>query len=229
MTAKTKAICSSGLAFLGLVILAFFFWPTSPKSAALSVREHLLAVLGAEIAKVRPQAKVLLLSNPFAEKAGTFNEKTQFERAGIRGLRKGLGKGSTVTVVFPEVRPEYLSNPGSIPIPPDSKTPLSFLIQPASIDRLAEANPECTVIVSLIGLPVGVNELKLWSEIDSRSFALLMPDLRVVGTPNDTLAAFHRGKLLAAVYENPATGEPLIVNQTNIARILAESPRTLGY
>jgi hypothetical protein len=213
---------------LALLAIVFFLRPASPKSSALSARERLLQALGAEIAKVRPHAKVLLLSNPFAQKAGAFNEKNQFERAGIRGLEKGLGKGSSVTVVFPEIRPEYLTNPESISIPPDSKTPLSFLVQPASIERLAEAHPDCNVIVSLIGLPIGVHELTLWSQKDPRSFALLMPDLRVIGPQNETLAAFQRGKLLAAVYQD-TSGAPFIVTQTNIARVLAEHPGMLGY
>jgi hypothetical protein len=229
VSARRNTIIACALLLLVVLAIVFLFRSSSPKSAALSAREHLLQTLGAEIAKLRPQARVLLLSNPFAEKAGAFNEKTQFERAGIRGLRKGLGKGSSVTVVFPEIRPEYLTNPESISIPSDSRTPLSFVIQPASIDRLADAHPECNVIVSLIGLPVGVQELNIWSEKDPRAFALLMPDLRVVGPPNETLAAFQRGKLLAAVFEDPASAQPLIVTRTNIATILAERPRTLSY
>lgn len=216
-------------ALLAALVIGFFLRPSTPKSAALSGREHLMEVLGAEIARLRPGAKVLVLSNPFAEKAGAFNEKSQFERAGIRGLQKGLGKKTEVTVVFPEIRPDHLTHPESVVIPPDSRTPLSFLIQPGAIDRLAEAHPDCNVIVSLIGLPVGVSELKIWSEKDSRAFALLMPDLRVIGPPNEILAAFQRGKLLAAVFENPTPTDPLLVTQTNIAPLLAERPKTFGF
>ena len=216
-------------ALLAALLIGFLLRPASPKSAALSAREHLMEALGAEIGRLRPQARVLVLSNPFAEKAGAFNEKTQFERAAIRGLQKGLGKKAEVTVVFPEIRSEYLTHPESIVIPPDSKTPLSFLIQPGSIDRLAEAHPECNIIVSLIGLPVGVNELKIWSGNDSPSFALLLPDLRVIGPANEILAAFQRGKLLAAVFENPTSAEPLIVSQTNIAALLTERPKIFGF
>jgi hypothetical protein len=225
---RNTLLASAFILLLAVGAILFFLRPASPKSAALSARERLMEILGAEIAKVRPQAKVLLLSNPFAEKAGAFNEKRQFERAGIRGLERGLGKGSSVTVVFPEIRPEYLTNPESISIPPDSKTPLSFLVQPASIERLAQAHPECNVIVSLIGLPIGMHELTLWNQKDPRAFALLMPDLRVIGPPNETLAAFQRGKVLAAVYQD-ASSAPLVVTQTNIARVLAEHPGMLGY
>ena len=220
----------SGLAVLGVVVLAFFFFRSgSPKNAALAGREKLMETLGARIAKVRPKSKVLVLSNPFTRKAGTFDEKSQFERAGIRGLEEGLGDGSEVTVVFPEIRPEYFSNPESVIIPPDTRTPLSFLIQPGSVDQLAEAHPQCQVVVSLIGLPMGVERLKIWDQKDSRSFALLLPDLRLLGSPTEVVAAFQRGKLLAAVFEDTKSGDPLLVTQENILQVLKEKPQVLGY
>lgn len=188
-----------------------------------------METLGAHIARLRPKSKVLLLSNPFAQKAGHFHESSQFDRAGLRGLRKGLGTGSSVTVVVPEIRQEYIANPASVIIPPDSKTPLSFIIQPGSIDQLTDAHPECNVIVSLIGLPLGVDQLKVWAEKDPRSFALLLPDLRVLGSSQEVHAAFRRGKLLAAVFEMPSSGDPLVVTADNISDLLKENPKLLGF
>jgi hypothetical protein len=103
------------------------------------------------------------------------------------------------------------------------------LIQPASIDRLAEAHPECNVIVSLIGLPLGVDRLKVWNEKDARSFALLLPDLRVLGPPQEVLAAFRSGKLLTAVFEDPKSGDALLVTADNIVEVLKENSKLLGY
>ncbi len=188
-----------------------------------------MEMLGARIAKLRPECKVLVLSNPFTKKSGYLDEKNQYERAGLRGLRKGLGGRSPVTVVFPEIRPEFLANPQSVVIPPESRTPLSFLMQPASVDHLAEAHAECRVIVSLIGLPIGVNRLKIWNEKDPRCFALLLPDLRVLGPPDQAVAAFERGKLLAAVVEDLKSGDPVIVTRDNIVKVLEQQPRAFGY
>lgn len=188
-----------------------------------------MEMLGARIAKLRPEGKVLVLSNPFTQKSGFLDEKSQYERAGLRGLRKGLGRRSPVKVVFPEIRPEYLANPQSVLIPPDSRTPLSFLMQPASVDQLAEAHPECRVIVSLIGLPVGVGRLKIWNEKDPRCFALLLPDLRLLGPPAQAVEAFRRGKLLAAVAEDYQSGDPLIVTRDNVVEVLKRQPKALGY
>lgn len=188
-----------------------------------------MEMLGAQIAKLRPEGKVLVLSNPFTVKAGVFNERSQFERAGLRGLRKGLGRGSSVAVVFPEIRPEYLASPESVIIPPDSRTPLSFLIQPRSVDQLAAGHPECNVIVSLVGLPLGVNQLQIWDEKSPHTFALLLPDLRLLGSPAETVAAFKRGKLLTAVFEDPQSSDPLIVTRDNIVEILEQKPEILGF
>lgn len=189
-----------------------------------------MEMLGARIAKLRPECQVLVLSNPFTRDSGYLDEKCQSERAGLRGLRKGLSGRSSVTVVFPEIRPEYFANPQSVLIPPDSRTPLSFLMQATSVDQLAESHPECRVIVSLIGLPAGVDQLKIWNEGDPRCFALLSPDLRLLGPPAQAAAAFQRGKLLAAVAENGLPpGDPLIVTQDNVVQVLQRQPKALGY
>ena len=189
----------------------------------------MMEMLGARVAKLRPHCKVLVLSNPFSKAAGVFDEKSQYESAGIDGLRKGLGPGAEVTVVFPEVRPEYFTHRESIVIPPDSRTPLSFVIRPEAVDQLAGAHPECNVIVSLIGLPAGVQQLKIWSEKDPRSFALLLPDLRLLGSPAEVAAAFGREKILAAVFQDPTSGQPLLVTRENIEELLAKTPKEIGY
>ena len=229
MNAKQTIFLAAGLALVALVAVVFVAGPYSPKRAALSARQDAMEMLGARIAKLRPECKVLVLSNPFSKKSGFLNEKSQFERAGLRGLHKGLGGHSRVTVAFPEIRPEYFANPQSVPIPPESRTPLSFLILPASVDQLAEAHPECRVIVSLIGLPLGVDRLKIWNKVDPRCFALLLPDLRLLGPPAKAVEAFQCGKLLAVVAEEFASGDPLIATRDNVVEVLERHPKALGY
>jgi hypothetical protein len=199
------------------------------KKAAVAAREQIMEALGACIAKSNPKCMVLVLSNPLTQESGYLNEKNQYERAGIRGLRKGLGSHIPVTVAFPELRAEYLNDPQSIILPPDCRTPLSFVIEPSSVDRLAEAHPECGVIVSLIGLPTGVEQLKIWSEKDPRCFALLLPDMRVLGPPAKASEAFQRGKLLAAVAQDTQSGGPLLVTRDNVEAVLVSQPKALGY
>lgn len=188
-----------------------------------------MEMLGARIAKLRPGKKVLVLANPFTKNSGIFQENRQYEKAGLRGLKNGLGESGSMEIVSPEIRPDYLSNPQSVFIPPESRTPLSFLIRASSVDELAKAHPECQVIVSLIGLPAGVEKLNVWSETDHRCFALLAPDLRLLGPPANAVSAFQQGKLLAVVVENIESGGPLIVTQDNIFDVIKRQPKVLGF
>ena len=229
MNVKRNVFLALAVAAVAAAAIALLVRPSGQKGAALGGRQHGMEKLGVQIAKLRPHSKVLVLSNPFAKESGFLNEKSRYERVGLRGLAKGLGGGSTVKVVFPEIRPEYFTNPQSVIIPPDSRTPLSFLMQPDSVDRLAEEHPECHVIVSLIGLPAEVQSLKVWDEKDPRCFALLLPDLRLIGGPSDVVGAFERGKLLAAVFEDAQSGDPLIVTKDNIAQMLEQRPQILGF
>ena len=215
---------------LALVIVFFVTRDRSPKSAALTARMRAMELLGQTVAKLRPEGTVLVLSNPFSRQAGLFDEKGQFERAGLNGLRQGLGLARPVEVVFPEIRPEYLSDPQSVFMPADSRTPLSFLIRPGEVDRLAAAHPDCTVVVSLIGLPSEIERANIWREDDKRSLALLLPDLRVLGPPGKAISAFEREKILAAVADDSfQPGNPLIVIRNNVREILERQPQALGY
>jgi hypothetical protein len=224
---NTVVVCA--LTVAAAVAVGFFVRSPSPKSAALGARVDAMELLGAQIAKLCPKDNVLVFSNPFTKETGYMDEKSRYERAGLRGLRKGLGTRSSVVVVFPEIRPDYLADPQSVIIPPDSSTPLSFLVRASSVSQLADAHPECRVIVSLIGLPVGIERLRIWNEEDPRCFALLLPDLRVIGPPAEAREAFQRGKILAAVVEDLQTGDPLIVTRENVADVLTRQPKALGY
>jgi hypothetical protein len=229
VSTKRSIVLACGVAVVAIGALTLLTRPSSPKSAGLAAREQAMEALGACIAKLSPQCKVLVLSNPFAKASGYLDEKNQYERAGLRGLRKGLGGHTPVTVVIPEIRAEYFTNRQSLILPPDCRTPLSFAMQPASVDQLADAHPECRVIVSLIGLPPGVDQLRIWSDKDPRCFALLLPDLRVLGPPAKAVEAFQGGKLLAAVDQDAKSGDPLIVTRDNVEAVLERQPKALGY
>jgi hypothetical protein len=229
VSATKYILLTSGLAVAAVAALVLLAGASGPKGAALAARQQAMEALGARIVKLRPRCHVLVLSNPFTQESGYLDEKNQYERAGLRGLRKGLGRRASVKVVFPEIRPEYFAHPEAVIIPPDSRTPLSFLMWPASVDQLAESHPECHVIVSLIGLPVGVDQLRIWNGQDSRCFALLLPDLRLLGPPEKAVEAFALGKLLAAVAEDAQSGDPLIITRDNVVEVLQRQPKALGY
>jgi hypothetical protein len=228
--AKTVIATTAVLAAAAAAVIAFLPFRSTPKNAALAARQEAMEKLGACIAKLRPGCKVLVLSNPFTKDSGFLEPKAQFERAGVRGLRDGLGEKASVTVVFPEISAEFRADPQSVFIPPDSRTPLSFLVPSASVEQLADAHAECSIIVSLIGLPAGMDQTKLWNEKDPRCFALLLPDLRVLGPPEQAAEAFRRGKILAAVADDTLRpGNHLVITSDNIQEVLQRQPATLGY
>jgi hypothetical protein len=229
VSAKKAILVLCGVVLVLIVAFVVLKSPSSPKNQALADRELVMESLGKTIARLRPKSKALVLSNPFAKNAGYLDETSQYERAGLRGLRKGLGGDITVTLAAPNLRADFLADQSSVAIPPDSRTPLSFMIDPAAVDQLASAHPECQVIVSLIGLPLGVEGLKIWDEKDPHCFAMLLPDMRVLGPPEKTFDGFQRGKLLAAVAQDEKSGDPLIVTRENIQAVLATQPKALGY
>jgi hypothetical protein len=229
VTVTRKILISSAVALAAAALVIFVPRTSGPKTAALAARERAMELLGQRITELRPGRNILVLSNPFTRKSGYLSERNQYERAGVSGLRKGVAGRATITVVFPEIRQEYFDNPQSIPLPPDTRTPLSFLMDPASVERLAEAHPECGVIVSLIGLPARVDTLTLWNEKDPRSFALLLPDLRLLGAPAVAVGSFQCGKLLAAVIEDIHSGAPRVATRENVVELLEQQPRAFGY
>jgi hypothetical protein len=229
MSVKRIIVPACALAVVAIVIIVLLTRTSRPKEAALAAREQVTEALGTCIAKLKPQCHVLVISNPFGKDAGYLDAKLRYERAALSGLRKGLGRGVPITVVFPDLLPEYFTNRESLFLPPECRTPLSFAIQPASVDRLAEAHRECRVIVSLIGLPAGVEQLKIWGDQDPRCFALLLPDLRVLGPEAKAVEAFQKGKLLAAVDQDAASGAPLIVTRDNVEAVIQRQPKALGY
>ena len=74
-----------------------------------------------------------------------------------------------------------------------------------------------------------MEELRIWSDKDPRSFALLLPDLGVLGPPAKAVEGFQRGKLLAAVAQDAKSGDPLIVTRDNLEAVLESQPKALGY
>lgn len=163
----------------------------------------------------------------------------KFEKAGIEGLRRGFGAKTDMRVVFPKLRPEAISNPGSIPIDSATKTPLSFLVEDNSFDELVSRNRDCQVAVSLIGLPLKMQSSTVWKGSEAPRFGLLLPDWRMIGDAKMIRDAFQNGKLLAAVVakpggapeDAPATGDYrtefgsrfILVTKANIDSLLASS------
>ncbi|MDA7511407.1 hypothetical protein N8612_07015, partial [Verrucomicrobia bacterium] len=196
--------------------------------AAVMARQRAMERLGASFSSEFGEKPVLLLSNPYTRNSGQSKTVRQFEAAGIKGFKLGFGEASRVEVVFPEIRPEYQEHPEKAVFPPNTKTPLSFLMEGASLDQLAVSHPNCELIVSLIGLPVGIDQLDVWKG-DSHRFGLLLPDLRVLGSKAKALEAFKRGKIAAVVVDDPQSQEALVIDSSNVEDVLSNQPQLLGF
>lgn len=178
-------------------------WGGNPATAALSQRELATQVLAEHVAKRFAGKRALVISNPFTRTRDSKPQVVEFEEAGIRGLKNGFGKAVEVKVGYPALRPEFVQNPGAISVDPNTTTPLSFLVAEDAFDRLAEESSDCEVLVSLIGLPVNLNRVRVWQAASDRKFALLLPDWRLMGNRDSIRAAFKSGKLVAAVINKP--------------------------
>ena len=78
-------------------------------------------------------------------------------------------------------------------------TPLSFMVAEGSFDKIANEHPGCEIIVSLIGLPADLEQLKIWEPTDPHCFAMLLPDLRIVGDLPAVRRAIEAKKIIAFV------------------------------
>ena len=194
-----------GLIGAGTAVGIWFYqhFANPSEQAAVTHREVATRVLAEYLAAHYPGKAALVMSNPFRQKKGQPKQIYVFEEAGIRGLRKGFSKPAIFRVVFPELRAECYQNPQSIYVDPKTTTPLSYLVAENSFNVLAQQNPDCEIIISLIGLPVGLKQTELWRKSGAPRFALLLPDWRTLGDSEMVRAAFQSGKLIAAVLNKP--------------------------
>ncbi len=236
-----------GLGFVAVVALglaARFFLGPDPHREALSDREAAARGLAEAVASKLSAKRAIVMANPFAPKAGTDRRIVAMDEAGVRGTRAGAeGRLSIADVVRPELLPAARANPRSVSIDTETTTPLSYLVAPDAFDRAAQAHADCEVIFSLIGLPVDLDQCEAWKKPGSPGFALLLPDLRIVGAPADVVAAVKSGKLLAFVVRKPggvSESEPmgkdwkaefarrfLLVTADNVDEVAAHTPAVL--
>jgi len=207
---------------------------------ALSARGIATRVLAEHLAQRYPDCKALVFGNPYTRFPGQSPEVYAFERKEILGLKAGFRSSDKIKVVYPELRPEAVQRRESIFVDPKTTTPLSFLIEEDAFDRLAQANSNCTMLVSLIGLPANLSQNKVWRAEQLR-FGLLLPDWRMIGDREAIRQAVKSEKVAAAVINrpgSPAEDEPVakdyhtefdrrfvLVTRDNIDQLLRSYPQ----
>jgi hypothetical protein len=234
------------ISLLTLVLLAvclglWFFRHPNAQRNAWHVRELATQGLAQYLAQSFPGSRVLVISNPFTQQQGMRADIVAMELAGVRGLQRGLGSAVALDpVAFPELKPAAWTDPRSLVTDPETSTPLSFLVADEAFDTLVRQHPQCSLVVSLIGLPAKLDRVKCW-QAPSPKFALLLPDLRCIGDAAAVASAVKRGKLAAFVLpkpdapgaESPPQGDFnvefekrfLLVNAKNIDQVMAAYPQ----
>jgi hypothetical protein len=202
MTRPTPA-----LVFVILVAAGFslwFYFKPDPQGSALRVREIATRGLAEHLARTHPGKSALIISNPFTQRPDTARAIVETEQAGIRGLREGFGTSISVAAVpVPELRTDARENPRALLADVETSTPLSYLVEPEAFDQLAGKHANCEIIVSLIGLPLEVARCEAWKAAGAPTFALLLPDLRIIGDAMAVKSALKSGKLAAFVLARP--------------------------
>src|SRR5262245_32732401 len=106
---------------IGVAVAALAVWYFSrdkEQAAAFHTRETATRMLAEYLAKKFPNARVLVVSNPFTQ-SGAPREVVKMEEAGIAGLRHGFGSGVKLSVAYPELKPVARNNPRSLLTDPE--------------------------------------------------------------------------------------------------------------
>ncbi|MCP5518339.1 MAG: hypothetical protein H7A45_13880 [Verrucomicrobiales bacterium] len=188
---------------LGVGARFYFSSDRALRGAARDRRALALEILGRRLAACCSGGEVLVIGNPFVLLPDQPAEIRTFEQAAVEGLLAGAGSALKFGgIAHPALDPRAAANPAAYPLPPDLRTPLSAMTTRDAWDRLRQEHPTSTLWVSLIGLPAGVGNLEVWRSPEPR-FALLFPDLRLLGGSGSVKAAFTSGKLVAIVLNRP--------------------------
>ena len=96
-----------------------------------------------------------------------------------------------------------------------------------AFDKLASGYD---VVISLIGLPVALDKVQCWQKPGKPVFALLLPDLRIIGRAADVRNAVGSGKLAAFVLAQPGgtKEEFVLVTAENIDQLERQYPKLIN-
>lgn len=184
-------------ALLGAAVWGWLRLPSKAVRDALGERAEVVRVLAAALAAQRPGA-VVVVTNPFAQRSGAPEEARLFERAALETIRR-VFNGRRVVEVVATLTPEAERNPSAILIPSSATTPLSYMIPADAFERVARSHADCPLLLSLVGLPAGIERTAWWRSTNGPALGLLLPDFRVIGPPEEARQAFERGRILAAI------------------------------
>jgi hypothetical protein len=212
--------------------LGWFFLRPRPESTALQSRQLACRALAEHLARAFPGKSALVVANPFAREADAARGVREADDAGQRGLREGFGAAVRLAAVaHPQFKPGARENPRAFIGGETTITPMSYLVAEDAFDRLLEQHTGAEIVVSLIGLPADLNAFEAWHKAPPPRFALLFPDVRLLGGTTALGAALRSGRLAAVVLrkpggvdeETPVRGEAQVVFAERYLLVTAEN------
>ena len=216
-----------GLLVAAAAVAVWYFTRGDEQATAFRSRQSATRMLGQYLAKKFPQGQIVVVSNPFTQ-INAPSEIIEMEQAGITGLQDGFGKDRALKVVLPELKQAARTDPRSLLKDPETPTPLSYLVAEDSFDKLVA---DADVVVSLIGLPAELDQVASWHKTGKPAFALLLPDLRMIGDAATVRTAMKNGKLAAFVVTNPDRANTqkafLLVTPENLDALTQQYPALL--
>lgn len=146
-------------------------------------------VLGQELAKTMPGAKVLVI----VDEQNAMNKRQNIL---IDGLKEGFGTAITsVTVKTPQIKKPKGA-------PEEMMMPLMEMLKAKDFNKLIKQNKSCNLIITLIGLPMDIGGLSLWEDFEDNPKKC--PKLAILNGDISMLApAIQSGLIPAAVTHNP--------------------------
>lgn len=146
-------------------------------------------ILGQELAKSMPGAKVLLIVDEQ-------NEMNKRQQILIDGLKEGFGSAITqITIKTPQIKKPKGA-------PEEMMMPLMEMVKAEDFNKLINQNKTCNLVITMIGLPMDMGGLKIWAdfEVDPKK----TPKLSVMNGDISMLApAIKSGLVPAVVTHNP--------------------------
>ena len=152
--------------------------------------------MGEAIAKRHPGAKLLMIKYP----SGAAEASLSMNKAQMDGLKEGMaGKASIL-----REHELTMNMPGSGPgggSMPEGMVPMmdpGMMLTADKFDEIIDNNPDCNVVLSLVGLPYDVRTMKFWEKAkDGQAPALVLVNAHIY-----ELKAAIKLKYITAVLQN---------------------------
>jgi len=153
-------------------------------------------ILGKTLAKLKPGAKILLIVNK--EQEGS--QSTQ--KILIEGLKEGLGTSAKSILIKSPQYKKLEGGPEGAEGPDGMMMPMMEMLTSETFNKMLAQNKSCNLVISLIGLPMDMGGLKLWSQFEedpktTPKLAILNGDITML------YPAIKSGLIPVAIAPNP--------------------------